>query len=77
VPKLTPLSARVLINFLLFHGFVQVRQKGSHKFFRHEDGRRTTVPYHQGEELGIGIIRKILNDAELSRDQLLQWMGQE
>ncbi len=26
-------------------GFNEIRQKGSHKQFRHPDGRGTTVPY--------------------------------
>ncbi|MCK5782854.1 MAG: type II toxin-antitoxin system HicA family toxin, partial [Desulfobacterales bacterium] len=28
--------------------FIEVRQKGSHKQFRHPDGRGTTVPFHSG-----------------------------
>ncbi|HYI09484.1 MAG TPA: type II toxin-antitoxin system HicA family toxin [Thermoanaerobaculia bacterium] len=32
-------------------GFVEVRQRGSHKQFRHSDGRVTTVPDHRGREL--------------------------
>ncbi|MBU2549472.1 MAG: type II toxin-antitoxin system HicA family toxin [Proteobacteria bacterium] len=27
-------------------GFIQVRQKGSHRQFQHDDGRRTTIPFH-------------------------------
>jgi predicted RNA binding protein YcfA (HicA-like mRNA interferase family) len=27
----------------------QVRQKGSHVFLRHPDGRRTVMPVHTGE----------------------------
>ncbi|MHB8384362.1 MAG: type II toxin-antitoxin system HicA family toxin [Candidatus Binataceae bacterium] len=29
-------------------GFVAARQKGSHVFFKHPDGRTTTVPRHRG-----------------------------
>jgi predicted RNA binding protein YcfA (HicA-like mRNA interferase family) len=29
-------------------GFEPVRQKGSHVFYRHRDGRATTVPNHWG-----------------------------
>jgi len=46
-------------------GFEEVRQKGSHKSFRHKDGRTTLVPFH-GEDLGRGLIRKILRDIELT-----------
>ncbi|MEG3967061.1 type II toxin-antitoxin system HicA family toxin [Microcoleus sp. T2B6] len=30
--------------------FVEVRQQGSHKQFRHQDGRGTTVPFHKGRD---------------------------
>ena len=46
-------------------GFVEIRQKGSHKSFRHKDGRTAIVPFH-GEDLGRGLIRKILNDIDIS-----------
>ena len=32
-------------------GFVEVRQRGAHKQFRHVDGRGTTVPYHKGRDV--------------------------
>jgi predicted RNA binding protein YcfA (HicA-like mRNA interferase family) len=47
--RLHPVRAREVIRFLESLGFVQVRQKGSHKFFRHPDGRTATVPDHRGE----------------------------
>ena len=31
-------------------GFVPVRQKGSHLFYRHPDGRTTTIPQHKGRD---------------------------
>jgi len=37
---------------------------------RHEDGRYTVVPVHVGEIVGIGLLLKILKDAELSKDDL-------
>jgi len=46
-------------------GFVQIRQQGSHAFFRHPDGRATVIPFHKGEDLGRGLIRAILRDIEL------------
>lgn len=67
------ITAKLLIEFLGFHGFTQTRQRGSHKFFRHPDGRTATVPDHKGEDLGRGITNKILNDAELTREDFLNW----
>ena len=48
--------------------FVAIRQRGSHKFYRHDDGRTTIVPMHAGD-LDRSLIRKILNDIELTIDE--------
>jgi predicted RNA binding protein YcfA (HicA-like mRNA interferase family) len=62
-----------MIEFLKSMGFKQSRQKGSHKFFRHPDGRTTTVPFHKGEDIGRGLTEKILKDAEVTRDVFFKW----
>ena len=49
-------------------GFEPVRQKGSHIFYRHPDGRTTTVPNHPGRDLARPLIREILREIELSPD---------
>ncbi len=71
--RIPPIPARVMIKFLINQGFSQVRQKGSHKFFRHKDGRTATIPDHKGEDLGIGIISKILKDIEVEKEEFLKW----
>jgi len=53
-------------------GFKAIRQKGSHVFLRHQDGRTTVVPYHKGEDIGIGLLRKIMRDACLNREEFLE-----
>ena len=45
VPVLKP---NKIVSTLERLGFLEIRQKGSHKQFRHPDGRRTTVPFHAG-----------------------------
>jgi len=62
-----------MIEFLEGLGFRQSRQKGSHKFFRHPDGRTATVPDHKGEDLGRGLVSKIFKDAEVTREFFLEW----
>lgn len=47
---------KVLLNL----GFQVIRQKGSHVFYRHSDGRTTTLPHHPGRELARPLIREIL-----------------
>jgi predicted RNA binding protein YcfA (HicA-like mRNA interferase family) len=43
IPILKP---REVVAILLALGFAEIRQRGSHKQFRHPDGRATTVPFH-------------------------------
>ena len=50
-------------------GFEIIRQRGSHCFLKHQDGRATVVPVHSGEVLGPGIMSKILRDTKLSREE--------
>lgn len=69
MPKLPVVSARQLIKILQNIGFNETRQKGSHKFFKHADGRVTSVPFHAGD-LGKGLLRKILNQIKISPDEL-------
>jgi predicted RNA binding protein YcfA (HicA-like mRNA interferase family) len=71
--RMPTITARVMVEFLKSLGFEQVRQKGSHKFFRHSDGRTATVPDHKGENLGRGITNKILKDVEVTREDFLNW----
>jgi len=48
VPVLKPSEVVAILERL---SFGEVRQKGSHKQFRHPDGRGTTVPFHQGRDI--------------------------
>ncbi len=36
------------------HGFQVLRQRGSHVYLKHSDGRATVVPVHKGESVGRG-----------------------
>ena len=65
------LKASEVIKTLEKHGFVKIRQKGSHVRLRHKDGRVTSVPNHPGQDIGKGLLRKILLDTELTLNQLL------
>jgi predicted RNA binding protein YcfA (HicA-like mRNA interferase family) len=49
--KLPVVSAKALEKILLKLGFEVARQKGSHCFYKHPDGRYTTVPHHPGEDI--------------------------
>lgn len=70
--KLPILSGTTVIKALEKIGFQAVRQKGSHIYLKHPDGRATVVPVHKGSDLDRGLLRKILKDAEISRDEFLK-----
>lgn len=63
--SLSPIKARELIKILKKLGFIERRQKGSHLFLSHTDGRTTVVPVHPSKQIGVGLLRSILHDVEL------------
>jgi predicted RNA binding protein YcfA (HicA-like mRNA interferase family) len=52
-------------------GFAEIRQQGSHKQYRHPDGRGTTIPFHAGRDISPTLLRKIAKDIGLTVEQLL------
>ncbi|HLF08303.1 MAG TPA: type II toxin-antitoxin system HicA family toxin [Dehalococcoidia bacterium] len=60
---------RTMERVLFRLGFEHVRQKGSHVFYRHPDGRTTTLPHHSGRDLGRPLIREVLREMELTLEQ--------
>ena len=59
MPKLPSITAKELLSALAKAGFFEVRQKGSHVRLQHPDGRVVTVPVHQGQDIGRGLLAKI------------------
>jgi len=70
IPVLTPAE---IVKILKSLGFFEVRQKGSHKHFRHSDGRVTTVPLHKGRDVSPTLLRKIIADIEMTVDDFLRY----
>ena len=69
--KLPSLTGEKVIKMLGAAGFREIRQRGSYIYLKHADGRATVVPVHKGETIGPGLLRKMLRDVELSRDEFL------
>jgi len=65
------LKPRQVVTILERLGFREVRQRGSHKQFRHADGRITTVPFHPGRDISQSLLRQIAHDVGLSVDEFL------
>ncbi len=66
--KLSSISGKEMCRILEKIGFQKVHQKGSHVRYRHQDGRRTVVPIHGNEDLSIGLLREILKQIKLGRE---------
>lgn len=68
--KLALLSPKELVKIIEKLGFEQTRQKGSHVRFVHPDGRKTTVPFHSGREIGPGLLNKIIKKGlQITREE--------
>jgi predicted RNA binding protein YcfA (HicA-like mRNA interferase family) len=68
IPVLSPREVIALLEALEFR---EVRQRGSHKQFQHQDGRRTTVPVHSGRDISPLLLRRIAKDVGITVDELL------
>jgi predicted RNA binding protein YcfA (HicA-like mRNA interferase family) len=73
--KLPSLTGKQVVKALQQANFTIIRQKGSHAFLRHPDGRSTLVPLHAGETIGPGLLRKIIHDVEMSREEFMELLG--
>jgi predicted RNA binding protein YcfA (HicA-like mRNA interferase family) len=72
VPKLGPLPARKVVRALEQFGFLPHHQRGGHLVLKHPDGRTTVVPVHPSEEIGPGLLRKIIRDAGVPVEEFLE-----
>ncbi|MAG15635.1 hypothetical protein CMO88_01085 [Candidatus Woesearchaeota archaeon] len=71
--KLPLLEAKEIAKVLKKLGFEFKRQKGSHMFFDHPDGRTTVVPNHPGEEVDRGLLNKIIKqDLKIKREEFVK-----
>ena len=69
VPVLKPREVAALLTRL---GFRLVRQRGSHRQYRHADGRGTTVPFHGGRDISPLLLRQIAKDFGIMVKELLE-----
>jgi len=70
LPVLKPSEVIAILTKL---GFIEVRQRGSHKQFRDTSGRCTTVPFHQSRDISPILLRQIAKDIGLALDELLKF----
>lgn len=72
--KLQIISAKKMEKLLFLLNFRKVRQKGSHAFYRHSDGRTTTVPHHKGRVLARPLVREVLREVEITIDEYNKYL---
>lgn len=64
------MPCKEVVRVLKKLGFERTRSKGSHHRFMHSDGRKTTIPIHGNEPIGIGLLLKIIRqDLKISREE--------
>ena len=73
--KLPKLTGRELGKIVEKLGFIYDHTTGSHMVYKHSDGRRTTIPYHSGEDIGPGLLSKIIKkDIGITREEFLKYV---
>ncbi|MCP2255896.1 putative RNA binding protein YcfA, dsRBD-like fold, HicA-like mRNA interferase family [Prauserella aidingensis] len=70
MPPVPSVRGDRLVKALQKAGFDVARVAGSHHILRHPDGRGTTVPVHRGRDLAKGTLRGIVNDVDMTIDEL-------
>jgi len=68
-PVLKPAEVAAILRKL---GFVEVRQRRSHKQFRDSSGRCTTVPFHSGRDIAPTLLRQIAKDIGITISEFLE-----
>ena len=72
--KLPRITAADTIRALERSGFLFSRQSGSHKIYKNEKGKRTTVPFHSGKKLHPKTLKSILRDTALTVDEFKKFL---
>ena len=71
--KLPLLNPKEIIKILNKLGFKFIRQEGSHMFFEHPDGRTRIIPNHPSQDIGRGLLSKIIkHDLQISREEFMK-----
>lgn len=67
--KLKIIDAKQMEKLLFMLDFKRIRQKGSHVFYKHPDGRYTTIPHHKNRVLARPLIKEILREIKINIDE--------
>jgi predicted RNA binding protein YcfA (HicA-like mRNA interferase family) len=70
--KIPIIKVKIFEKLLILLGFKIKRQSGSHVFYRHSDGRYTTLPHHGNQDLGRSLTRQILREIDISPEEFIE-----
>jgi len=71
VDSVPVLTSREVTRCLERLGFVEARQRDSHRQYRHADDRGTTLSFHPGRDVSQTLLRKIARDVGLAVEEPL------
>ena len=74
--KVPSLGYRKIVSALQRDGWIVVRQKGSHVFYRHPDGRTTTLPNHGGRDISRPLVREILREISVTTEEFVKLLNE-
>ena len=73
--KLPRVKSRHLVSVALQMGFQLRDQSGSHAVYVHPDGRKTTIPIHPAQDIGVGLLTKITKkDLQITREDFIKML---
>lgn len=67
--KVPIVQVKIFEKLLFYLGFEVKRQSGSHVFYRHPDGRYTTLPHHGNQDIGRSLTRQILREINITPEE--------
>ncbi len=77
MPRITPIDPYRLIKILAKIGFKPIRQKGSHIILMSEQRIRIVIPVHPGKKIKPSLIRVIIKEAGLMRDEYFELLRKD
>ncbi len=70
--RLPVLKAREVIRVLERLGYHKARHRGGHAHYTKPGKKTIPIPIHGGQDIGPGLLRKIMRDLQISRDEFLR-----
>lgn len=72
--KLPVVHDKDVIRVIEKLGFVFKRQTGSHRVYKHNDGRRVVIPIHPGHDIPAGTVKAILKDIKIEVEEFMSYL---